>query len=434
MSTIIKIENLSKKYIIGHQKQERYTALRDVMMHKLRGIGQRLRHPLSPNKEVTSLEEFWALKDINLEIKQGDRIGIIGRNGAGKSTLLKILSRITEPTTGRITINGRVASLLEVGTGFHPELTGRENIFLNGAILGMSRADIKKNFDEIVAFAEVEKFLDTPVKRYSSGMYVRLAFAVAAHLEPDILLVDEVLAVGDAAFQKKCLGKMGDVSKEGRTIFFVSHNMGAVESLCNQALLMDYGRVVQSGETHNIVSSYLAKNYQQKENPFSDCLRTGNGKIRVISFHMESPDGKVLQAAKSGAPVVFAFEFENRNCDHEDSVSFSFSVHTDREFGLFHYYSHFSDTYFKNLPLTGSFKCLIPELPLAPGEYLVACRAVMNGNEKTGEEADWPRVFVPITVQGGDFYGAGHVNLSRWAPILVKGNWSMVVGGPRKDI
>ena len=264
----IKIENLSKKYIIGHQRQERYTALRDVMMHKLRGIGQRLRHPLSPNKEVTSLEEFWALKDINLEIKQGDRVGIIGRNGAGKSTLLKILSRITEPTTGRITINGRVASLLEVGTGFHPELTGRENIFLNGAILGMSRADIKKNFDEIVAFAEVEKFLDTPVKRYSSGMYVRLAFAVAAHLEPDILLVDEVLAVGDAAFQKKCLGKMGDVSKEGRTIFFVSHNMGAVESLCNQALLMDDGRVVLSGETHNIVSSYLAKNYQQNENPF----------------------------------------------------------------------------------------------------------------------------------------------------------------------
>ena len=255
MSTILKIENLSKKYIIGHQRQERYTALRDVMMHKLRGIGQRLRHPLSPNKEVTNLEKFWALKDINLEIKQGDRVGVIGRNGAGKSTLLKILSRITEPTTGRITINGRIASLLEVGTGFHPELTGRENIFLNGAILGMSRAEIKKKYDEIVAFAEVEKFLDTPVKRYSSGMYVRLAFAVAAHLEPDILLVDEVLAVGDAAFQKKCLGKMGDVSKEGRTIFFVSHNMGAVEDLCNQAILMDDGRVVQSGETHNIVSS-----------------------------------------------------------------------------------------------------------------------------------------------------------------------------------
>ena len=237
-----------------------------------------------------------------------------------------------------------------------------------------------------------------------------------------------MLAVGDAAFQKKCLGKMGDVAKEGRTIFFVSHNMGAVESLCNQALLMDDGRVVLSGETHNIVSSYLAKNYQQNENPFSGCLRSGNGKIRVISFHMESPDGKVLQAATSGAPVVFAFEFENRNCDPKDSVSFSFSVHTDREFGLFHYYSHFSDTYFKNLPLTGSFKCFIPEFPLAPGNYLVACRAVMNGDMITGEEADWPRVFVPITVVGGDFYGTGNVNLSKWGPILVKGNWSMVRG------
>jgi lipopolysaccharide transport system ATP-binding protein len=226
MSNVIKIENLSKNYLIGHQKQERYIALRDVMMHKMRGIGQRLRHPLMPNREEIDVEEFWALKDINLEIQQGDRIGIIGRNGAGKSTLLKVLSRITEPTTGRIQINGRVASLLEVGTGFHPELTGRENIYLNGAILGMSRAEIKKKFDEIVDFSGVEKFLDTPVKRYSSGMYVRLAFAVAAHLEPEILIVDEVLAVGDAQFQKKCLGKMGEVGKEGRTVLFVSHNMG----------------------------------------------------------------------------------------------------------------------------------------------------------------------------------------------------------------
>jgi lipopolysaccharide transport system ATP-binding protein len=426
MSTIIKIEDLSKSYIIGHQRQEKYTALRDVIMHKLRGIGQRLRHPLLPNKEVTNLEEFWALKDVNLEIKKGDRVGIIGRNGAGKSTLLKILSRITEPTTGRITINGRVASLLEVGTGFHPELTGRENIFLNGAILGMTKAEIKKNYDEIVAFAEVEKFLDTPVKRYSSGMYVRLAFAVAAHLEPDILLVDEVLAVGDAAFQKKCLGKMGDVAKEGRTIFFVSHNMGAVESLCNQALLMEDGRVVKSGETHNIVSSYLAKNYQQNKNPLTDCFRSGNGKIRVTSFHMESPDGKVLEVAKSGAPVVFAFEFENLNCDPKDRLSFSFSVSTDREFGLFNNYSHFSDTYFKNLPLTGSVKCLIPELPLAPGNYLVGCRTMMNGDLITGEEADWPRIFIPITVVGGDFYGTGKVNLSTWGYFLVKGTWTMV--------
>lgn len=258
MSTAIKVENLSKKYVIGHQREERYTALRDVLMHKLRGVGERLRHPLSPNKEETNLEDFWALKNINLEIKQGDRVGIIGRNGAGKSTFLKLLSRITEPTTGRITINGRVASLLEVGTGFHPELTGRENIFLNGAILGMGRVEIKRKFDEIVAFAEVEKFLDTPVKRYSSGMYVRLAFAVAAHLEPEILLVDEVLAVGDAAFQKKCLGKMKNVSEEGKTIFFVSHKMDAIRRLCDHAVLLEKGKLIAHGEKLEIIDQYLA--------------------------------------------------------------------------------------------------------------------------------------------------------------------------------
>ena len=242
MTTVIKIENLSKKYVIGHQKQENYTALRDVIANKFREIGLRLRYPLSTSNKITTLEDFWALKDINLEIKLGDRVGIIGRNGAGKSTLLKILSRITEPTSGRITIKGRVASLLEVGTGFHPELTGRENIFLNGAILGMSRVDIKRKFEQIVAFAEVEKFLDTPVKRYSSGMYVRLAFAVAAHLESEILVVDEVLAVGDALFQKKCLGKMEDVSKNGRTILFVSHNMGAMSRLCDRAIMLHVRR------------------------------------------------------------------------------------------------------------------------------------------------------------------------------------------------
>ncbi len=202
MNTVIKAENLGKKYIIGHQKQWGGATLRDTMTHTARSIWQRIRHPLSPNRESIDLEELWALKDVNFEVQEGDRIGIIGSNGAGKSTLLKILSRITEPTTGKVRIKGRVSSLLEVGTGFHPELTGRENVFLNGAILGMTKQEIKKKFDEIVAFAELEKFLDTPVKRFSSGMYVRLAFAVAAHLEPEILIVDEVLAVGDAQFQK----------------------------------------------------------------------------------------------------------------------------------------------------------------------------------------------------------------------------------------
>lgn len=253
--TIIQVENLSKKYILGHQKQKSDDTLRDVITNRTKA----LLNPFQKRQSTigNSQEEFWALKDVSFKIKQGDRVGIIGSNGAGKSTLLKILSRITEPTKGRINIKGRVASLLEVGTGFHPELTGRENILLNGAILGMSKVEIQDKFDEIVAFADVERFLDTPVKRYSSGMYVRLAFAVAAHLEPEILIVDEVLAVGDAQFQKKCLGKMEAVGKEGRTVLFVSHNMTALRSLCDRAILLKSGYVISTGETNQVISDYL---------------------------------------------------------------------------------------------------------------------------------------------------------------------------------
>ncbi len=258
MSSVITVENLGKKYVLSHRaKQESYVALRDVLSDGVRNLGRRLVGRGNVTGYNTEHEEFWALKDVTFEVKQGDRIGIIGRNGAGKSTLLKILSRITEPTAGRVRIRGRVASLLEVGTGFHPELTGRENIFLNGAILGMSRAEIKKKFDEIVDFAEMEKFLDTPVKRYSSGMYVRLAFAVAAHMEPEILIVDEVLAVGDAQFQKKCLGKMEEVSeKEGRTVLFVSHNMSAIRSLCDRGVLVERGRIRFDDSAEKAISAY----------------------------------------------------------------------------------------------------------------------------------------------------------------------------------
>ena len=255
--TVIQVEKLGKKYIIGSQNRERYTALRDVLANGTKSFGRQMLKPFGKRMADPSVEEFWALKDVSFEIKQGDRVGIIGRNGAGKSTLLKILSRITEPTTGRVSINGRIASLLEVGTGFHPELTGRENIYLNGAILGMSKVEIKKKFDEIVAFAEVEKFLDTPVKRYSSGMYVRLAFAVAAHLEPEILVIDEVLAVGDIQFQKKCLGKMEDVSKEGRTVLFVSHNMATINALCEKIIWLSHGHVEMEGKAEQITSKYL---------------------------------------------------------------------------------------------------------------------------------------------------------------------------------
>src|SRR5687768_14463351 len=232
----IKAEGIGKKYVIGHLGTKGYKTFREQIFQHRQNFYSRTKHLISGKQvmEGSHVEDFWALKDLNFEIEKGDRVGIIGRNGAGKSTLLKVLSRITEPTTGKVSIKGRVASLLEVGTGFHPELTGRENIFLNGAIMGMSRAEIKRKFDEIVDFSGVERFLDTPVKRYSSGMYVRLAFSVAAHLEPEILVVDEVLAVGDAEFQRKCLGKMQDVSKsEGRTVLFVSHNMAAIQNLCN---------------------------------------------------------------------------------------------------------------------------------------------------------------------------------------------------------
>ncbi|MEK6302313.1 MAG: ABC transporter ATP-binding protein [Acidobacteriota bacterium] len=260
--TVIRVEGLGKKYIIGHQRNGS-DGLRHVLQDKLTAPFRWLRNPQSAIRNPQS-EPFWALKDVSFDVTQGEVVGIIGRNGAGKSTLLKILSRITEPTEGCVRIRGRVASLLEVGTGFHPELTGRENVFLNGAILGMTREEIKRKFDEIVAFAEVEKFLDTPVKRYSSGMYVRLAFAVAAHLEPEILIVDEVLAVGDEAFQKKCLGKMDKVAQQGRTVFFVSHNMPSIKRLCTTVILLSDGRLVERGSPDSVVAAYLQTDSTRK--------------------------------------------------------------------------------------------------------------------------------------------------------------------------
>jgi len=266
MYTAIKTENLGKKYLIHHDKKnERYVALRDVIADNTKTFLRQLASPLTnkkqQNKEIySSKEEFWAIKNVNIEIRQGDRVGIIGSNGAGKSTLLKLISRITIPSEGKLKIKGRVASLLEVGTGFHPELTGRENIFLNGSILGMSKSEIKNKFDEIVAFADIEKFLDTPIKRYSSGMYVRLAFAIAAHLRSEIMLLDEVLAVGDVHFQRKCLDKMGELGKEGRTVIFVSHNLTFISNLCSSAIWIDSGKVRDIDRADKIVQSYLGSN------------------------------------------------------------------------------------------------------------------------------------------------------------------------------
>jgi ABC-type polysaccharide/polyol phosphate transport system ATPase subunit len=302
----IVVEELSKRYLIGHQlsfSRERYkNTIREIIVRQISNIARKATDVVRGRQVVQGdeIEEFWALKNVSFEVKQGEVLGIIGRNGAGKSTLLKILSRITEPTEGRVLLRGRISSLLEVGTGFHPELTGRENIFLNGAILGMTQREIRKKFDEIVAFAEVEKFLDTPVKRYSSGMYVRLAFAVAAHLEPEILVIDEVLAVGDTEFQKKCLGKMDEVSRsQGRTVLFVSHNMEAVLKLCTRAIFLESGRVRAIGDVKDIVPAYL---HGQSSSPRSVDL---SSKARTLDFAKKARLVKVTPSDASAWSIPF---------------------------------------------------------------------------------------------------------------------------------
>ncbi len=361
----IQVENVGKKYLLQHQQQgRRYKALRDVIADKAKSFLNRK----SENGKSNSTEEFWALKDVSFEIASGDVVGIIGRNGAGKSTLLKLLSRITEPTTGKIRLRGRVASLLEVGTGFHPELTGRENIFLNGAILGMSKAEITRKFDEIVAFAEVEKFLDTPVKRYSSGMYVRLAFAVAAHLEPEILIVDEVLAVGDASFQKKCLGKMQDVSKGGRTVLFVSHNMGAVTTLCRTGIWMQQGRLVKSGPARQIVDDYLTSNAssQTAVMDLGSLPRLGDFGRKLRIEKLEWLSGLPLQ---HGEMVSARIHF--RALQDVDAITMGIGFSTLEGIRLLTYETDFQDGYRADLK-AGTSCCVdfsIPELCLAPGLY-----------------------------------------------------------------
>jgi lipopolysaccharide transport system ATP-binding protein len=319
--SVIKVENLSKKFIISHEAPQRYKSLREEFSAKLKNLVGN-----GSKKKFDKIEDFFALRDINFEVQAGDRLGIIGRNGAGKSTLLKILSRITEPSSGRVTINGRVASLLEVGTGFHPELTGRENIFLNGAILGMSRAEIRKKFDEIVDFAEVEKFLDTPVKRYSSGMYVRLAFAVAAHLEPEILIVDEVLAVGDAQFQKKCLGKMEDVSKKGgRTVLFVSHNMVAVRSLCTKGFLLKNGKISSSGNINEVVNDYQLLFSPSSKSVFdAESEFAGNRLIGLNSIELENGNGQGSFSITE--PLTIKVSFTNKEITTPVNINLFFNA------------------------------------------------------------------------------------------------------------
>jgi lipopolysaccharide transport system ATP-binding protein len=389
---VIRVENLGKRYRIQHNaERQRYTALRDVIAHKLKAPFQFLRRSQKsevrsqtsdlrpPTSARSSSEDFWALRDVSFEVRRGEVVGIIGRNGAGKSTLLKILSRITEPTEGRIRILGRVASLLEVGTGFHPELTGRENIFLNGAILGMHRAEIKRKFDEIVAFAEVEKFLDTPVKRYSSGMYVRLAFAVAAHLEPEILIVDEVLAVGDAQFQKKCLRKMQSVStKEGRTVLFVSHNMVAVQTLCRRALWLREGQLVADKDVATVVADYLRGFHGQDDIRQWNDPKTapGNEALRIKSIRLEPESKEGDQLITMQTP----FQIETEYWVLEENRQLHITYHLLNDQGITVLTS--GSPQFQQIGLNRAI-CRMPGNLLNSGGYYLKLLVVENGNKVT---------------------------------------------------
>ncbi len=376
MANVIEVNGLGKRYLVGHRQSSKHDSLRDAVTDAARSFGRRLLHPLlassgQPLPGAARTEEFWALRDVSFSVAQGERIGIIGRNGAGKSTLLKILSRITEPTRGRVRIKGRVASLLEVGTGFHPELSGRENIYLNGAILGMGRDEIRRKFDEIVAFAEVEKFLDTPVKRYSSGMYVRLAFAVAAHLEPDILVVDEVLAVGDASFQRKCLGKMKEVGHQGRTVLFVSHNLGAIDSLCERVLLLENGRVKGEGGAQEMIQHYLKPVVSDTLSPLAMRKdRRGNGDARFVDLRASrTPGGHGENEFFTGREMYFFLELETAS-NIEVFLALQIKDHSGRTISSM---NSREGGYVPSVqPGINRFIVFLPWLPLLEGVYSVA--------------------------------------------------------------
>ena len=424
MSTVITVENLGKRYTISHRQREDHSSMRDMLSNGMSRLGKKLFHPFNaPQSPLPLSEDFWALSEVSFDVKQGDRLGIIGRNGAGKSTLLKILSRITDPTTGSVRIKGRVASLLEVGTGFHPELTGRENIYMNGAILGMSRQEIRQKFDAIVDFSEIEKFLDTPVKRYSSGMYVRLAFAVAAHLEPEILIVDEVLAVGDAEFQKKCLGKMEEVGSEGRTVLFVSHNMGAIKYLCGSVLLLDKGKKVSVGKPESVIAHYLGSDGKARadDHMFLESVleRSGNGRVIFSDFFLEDRRGNRIAKVLTGEDVVFVFRIKALDTD-PGKMDLGFSLHNHFGDMLSVLYSSYQNQLFK-LDGSGYFdiRCTLSDFSFVSGRLMVKGRLLVNG-----EEADWPKVPLGfIDIENGDFFGTGNQGFSGSGSFLVKGQW-----------
>ena len=417
-NSIITIENLSKCYMIGRQAQKG-DGLRHALERAIRAPFAMLRSGSRAKRAKT--EEFWAVRDLCLEIKQGEMMGVIGRNGAGKSTLLKLLSRITQPTHGTIRLRGRVASLLEVGTGFHPELTGRENIFLNGAILGMSRAEIRRKFDEIVAFAEIDKFLDTPVKRYSSGMYVRLAFAVAAHLEPEILIVDEVLAVGDAGFQKKCLNKMGDfTTKEGRTVILVSHQMTAIQNLCTRCILMEQGQLVRDGKTSEVVNAYMARCTQLAKGGLAGRRdRRGRGEVRITSIDLRDEAGNIIPQAIAGNNVILSLGYTVRDGIEATDCIVCVGIEKDLKDYLC-ISSALVDRRQLRLSGSGRIDFMVPDWPLMGGQYHVNLHVSSNQGEQ-----DCLQNASVIEVIDGDFYGTGKLHHENWegTVVLVRYSW-----------
>ena len=368
----IKVENLGKLYQIGTQ-QEQYKTLREALVSHTKKIT--IKHPAQPSKGT-----FWALKDVSFEVKLGEIVGIIGRNGAGKSTLLKILSHITEPTEGRVSLDGRVGSLLEVGTGFHPELTGRENIFLNGAILGMKKIEIERKFDEIVAFAEIEKFLDTPVKRYSSGMYVRLAFAVSAHLDPEILVIDEVLAVGDTAFQKKCLGKIGEVNNDGRTVLFVSHNLGVVANLCKRTIYLEKGYIVFDGDTHPAITKYMSVPTASGICDLNDVkTRSGNGLARFNRIVTKKGQGEVSDTFVIGDDIDFDIIIKCYQIVQKGRMSIRIS--SIEGISIYHFVSSDAGFELNDLREIVNLHLVIKNQKLYPGVYYVTLWLATSNQE-----------------------------------------------------
>jgi lipopolysaccharide transport system ATP-binding protein len=415
---VVQAENLGKSYIIGHERQRSYVALRDVFAAKAKEIARKTQQVFGGGAFIAGneFEEFWALKDVNFEINHGDSVGIIGRNGAGKSTLLKVISRITEPSAGSVRIKGRVASLLEVGTGFHPELSGHENIYLNGAILGMGRKEIKSKLDEIVAFSGVERFLDTPVKRYSSGMYVRLAFAVAAHLDPEILVVDEVLAVGDSEFQKKCLGKMGDISKEGRTVLFISHNMAAIETLCSKAMIISAGKNSELGPPREIIHKYLQETTNNSNLPLSDRKdRRGLGKIQFLEISLIK-ENIASNVYSIGEDIYILLSIEN-NYTSSVNVSMALSVNTPVE-SLISCDSKLKGQVYELAGNSQSvLQCKISQPPLNLGNYEINIM-ILNGNEIE----DWIVSAATFSIETGSFDNRISSNPF---PVLAKFEWHL---------